>query len=46
MTKTMLQAKLHRVPVTEAELHYEGSCGTVHRNLQQGDAAASDLIPA
>ena len=23
----MLQAKLHRVRVTEADLHYEGSCG-------------------
>src|SRR4030081_1617350 len=27
MTKTMLQAKLHRVHVTQADLHYEGSCG-------------------
>lgn len=27
MNKTMLQAKLHRVRVTEADLHYEGSCG-------------------
>ena len=27
MTKTMLQAKLHRVRVTEADLDYEGSCG-------------------
>ncbi len=27
MMKTMLQAKLHRVHVTEADLHYEGSCG-------------------
>ena len=27
MLKTMLQAKLHRVTVTEADLHYEGSCG-------------------
>src|SRR5262249_9611581 len=24
---TMLQAKLHRVTVTHADLHYEGSCG-------------------
>jgi aspartate 1-decarboxylase len=23
----MLQAKLHRVSVTQADLHYEGSCG-------------------
>lgn len=27
MLRTMLQAKLHRVQVTEADLHYEGSCG-------------------
>jgi aspartate 1-decarboxylase len=27
MMKTMLQAKLHRVSVTQADLHYEGSCG-------------------
>jgi aspartate 1-decarboxylase len=27
MLRTMLQAKLHRVRVTEADLHYEGSCG-------------------
>jgi aspartate 1-decarboxylase len=25
--RTMLQAKLHRVTVTQADLHYEGSCG-------------------
>lgn len=27
MLRTMLHAKLHRVQVTEADLHYEGSCG-------------------
>jgi aspartate 1-decarboxylase len=27
MMRTFLQAKLHRVRVTEADLHYEGSCG-------------------
>lgn len=27
MMRTMLQAKLHRVRVTRADLHYEGSCG-------------------
>ena len=27
MTRTMLQAKLHRVRVTCADLNYEGSCG-------------------
>jgi aspartate 1-decarboxylase len=25
--RTMLRAKLHRATVTEADLHYEGSCG-------------------
>lgn len=32
MLRTMLQAKLHRVRVTEADLHYEGSCG-IDENL-------------
>jgi aspartate 1-decarboxylase len=27
MIRTLLQAKLHRVCVTHANLHYEGSCG-------------------
>ncbi len=27
MLLTLLQAKLHRVRVTRADLHYEGSCG-------------------
>ena len=26
MLRTMIQAKLHRVRVTQSELHYEGSC--------------------
>src|SRR5215475_11780429 len=32
MLITMLQAKLHRVRVTRADLHYEGSCG-IDKNL-------------
>ena len=36
MLRTMLKAKLHRVRVTHAELHYEGSCA-IDRNLM--DAA-------
>lgn len=27
MIRTLLQAKLHRAVVTQADLHYEGSCG-------------------
>ncbi len=40
MLRTMLQAKLHRVKVTEADLHYEGSCG-IDRALLD----ASGLLP-
>lgn len=32
MLRTLLQAKLHRVKVTEADLDYEGSCG-IDENL-------------
>jgi aspartate 1-decarboxylase len=32
MLRTMLQAKLHRVTVTQSELHYEGSCA-IDQNL-------------
>ncbi len=34
MITTLLQAKLHRVRVTEADLHYEGSCGIDELLLQ------------
>jgi aspartate 1-decarboxylase len=34
MTKTMLQAKLHRARVTQADLHYEGSCGIDEQLLE------------
>lgn len=34
MRRTMLQAKLHRVTVTQADLHYEGSCGIDERLLE------------
>jgi aspartate 1-decarboxylase len=27
MQRVMLRSKLHRVTVTQADLHYEGSCG-------------------
>ena len=27
MNRIMLLAKIHRATVTEADLHYEGSCG-------------------
>jgi aspartate 1-decarboxylase len=40
MLRTMLQAKLHRVRVTEANLEYEGSCG-IDRALLD----ASGMLP-
>jgi len=40
MLRTMLQAKLHRVRVTEADLDYEGSCG-IDRALLD----ASGILP-
>jgi aspartate 1-decarboxylase len=40
MLRTMLQAKLHRVRVTEADLHYEGSCG-----IDRGLLDASGILP-
>jgi aspartate 1-decarboxylase len=40
MMRTMLQAKLHRVRVTEADLEYEGSCGIDDQLLK-----ASGLTP-
>jgi aspartate 1-decarboxylase len=35
MEITLLQAKLHRVRVTRADLHYEGSCGIDAALLQK-----------
>jgi aspartate 1-decarboxylase len=35
MIITLLQAKLHRVRVTRADLHYEGSCGIDEELLER-----------
>lgn len=40
MTRTMLQAKLHRVKLTQADLDYEGSCGIDEALLE-----ASGILP-
>lgn len=37
MQRTMLKAKLHRVHVTHAELHYEGSCAIDDDLLEAAD---------
>ena len=40
MIRTMLQGKLHRVKVTHADLHYEGSCAIDQDFLDAAGAAA------
>lgn len=37
MQRTMLKSKLHRVTVTQAELHYEGSCAIDEHLLDAAD---------
>ncbi|MDP1790902.1 MAG: aspartate 1-decarboxylase, partial [Methylibium sp.] len=37
MHRVMLRAKLHRATVTEADLHYEGSCGIDAALLEAAD---------
>lgn len=37
MLRTMLKAKLHRVHVTNSELHYEGSCAIDDDLLESAD---------
>jgi aspartate 1-decarboxylase len=44
MIRTMLQAKLHRVLVTRADLHYEGSCGIDDLLLQASGIKAFQYI--
>jgi aspartate 1-decarboxylase len=44
MLKTLLQAKLHRVRVTEADLHYEGSCGLDELLLEASGIAEFQYI--
>ncbi len=37
MQRMMLKSKLHRVTVTQAELHYEGSCAIDENLLDAAD---------
>lgn len=37
MQRTMLKSKLHRVTVTQAELHYEGSCAIDEQLMDAAD---------
>jgi aspartate 1-decarboxylase len=42
--RLMLRAKLHRATVTEADLHYEGSCGIDSTLLKQADMKEFERI--
>lgn len=44
MLRTMLQAKLHRVTVTEADLDYEGSCGIDEALLEMSGLRENQYI--
>ena len=44
MNRVMLRAKLHRATVTEADLHYEGSCGIDSALLEAADIREFEKI--
>ena len=44
MLRTLLQAKLHRVTVTEADLEYEGSCGIDEALLEMSGLRENQYI--
>src|SRR5262245_52789663 len=44
MTRVMLRAKLHRATVTEADLHYEGSCAIDEHLLEAADMREYEKI--
>lgn len=44
MNRIMLRSKLHRATVTEADLHYEGSCGIDEDLLEAANMAEFEKI--
>jgi aspartate 1-decarboxylase len=44
MQRIMLRAKLHRVTVTQCDLHYEGSCGIDQDLLEAADIREFEKI--
>lgn len=44
MQRVMLRSKLHRVTVTQADLHYEGSCGIDVDLLEAADIWVNEKI--
>ena len=44
MFRTLLKSKIHRVAVTQCELHYEGSCAIDEDLLDAADIAENEQI--
>ena len=44
MQRIMLRAKIHRVTVTQCDLHYEGSCGIDENLLEAADIREFEKI--
>jgi aspartate 1-decarboxylase len=44
MQRIMLRSKIHRVTVTQADLHYEGSCGIDENLLEAADIKEFEKI--
>lgn len=44
MQRIMLRSKIHRVAVTQADLHYEGSCGIDVNLLEAADIRVNEQI--
>lgn len=44
MQRVMLRSKIHRVTVTQADLHYEGSCGIDENLLEAADIKEFEKI--
>ena len=44
MFRTLLKSKIHRVAVTQCELHYEGSCAIDENLLEAANIAENEQI--
>jgi aspartate 1-decarboxylase len=44
MQRIMFRSKIHRVTVTQADLHYEGSCGIGQNLLEAADIKEFEKI--
>ena len=44
MFRTLLKSKIHRVAVTQCELHYEGSCAIDENLLESANIAENEQI--